>query len=163
MTPSQFLVEVMLPAAGWLEPLVGVASPPAALVLLGAVAAQESGLVAPVQDGGGPARGWWQFEPAGVDGLLANGISSPLVAQVAGALGLSASSGALWPELVVNDRLAYSLARLLVWTCPRALPAAADEGWEQYLGLWRPGKPRPADWPANWERAAAAIAAMPTA
>lgn len=62
-----------------------------------------------------------------------------------------------------DDTLACIFARLLLWTDARALPAAdaasQQTAWNYYNRNWRPGKPHPAAWPANWKAALVAISA----
>jgi len=55
--------------------------------------------------------------------------------------------------------LAAGVARLLLWTDPKALPAIgdADAGWSLYLRTWRPGKPHPKTWPALYAQAMAVV------
>ena len=122
---------------------------------------QESELAHRVQiiDGGGrgPAHGLWQFERAGgVLGVLSHKASRAYAWRVCDARGVPADSRAVWERLEHDDILAAVFARLLIWTDPYKLPGLDDEAgaYQMYCErLWRPGKPRPSDWPANWRRA----------
>jgi len=54
-----------------------------------------------------------------------------------------------------NDTLAACMARLLLYTDPRALPATGeqDAAWEYYIRNWRPGMPHPQSWGARYDKA----------
>ena len=95
----------------------------------------------------GPARGFWQFEPIGIKGVLYHGASSEYIWEVAGRLKIKRESGVL-EAVAYNDALACAFARLLLWTLPEALPAKNEpkKGWDQYISGWRPGKPHPETW-----------------
>jgi len=47
----------------------------------------------------------------------------------------------IWVVIGFDDVLAAGLARLLLWSDPRRLPAVGDEegSWALYLRTWRPG------------------------
>lgn len=141
----------LLPAAMDSEP---------ALVMLLAIGLQESGLTARVQivDGGGqgPARGLWQFERrGGCAGVLRHNASRYWMHSVCDARGVKPTPTALWAALATDDVLAAAAARLLLFTDPRRLPepGEAADAWALYLRVWRPGKPHPNRWPANYARA----------
>jgi len=105
----------------------------------------------------GPARGFWQFETSGVRGVQRHPSSRVPLRYALKTLGypVDLSPTALQAVLEHNDVVAAVCARLLLWTLPDRLPSVdrADVGWGQYLAAWRPGKPRPTDWPANYARA----------
>lgn len=138
---------------------------PVAVMLLLAIGLQESGLCARcqiVQGGGrGPARGLWQNERGGgVLGVLTNPATKFHAQRVCAALGVSPDSQTVWAALETNDVLAAAFARLILFADPRALPSKDDQagGWALYADrAWRPGKPRPDEWPANFARARAYI------
>lgn len=126
---------------------------------------QESDFLARVQvvDGGGkgPARGLWQFERfGGVRGVLLHPATEALAQAVCKACRVPGEIGVVWAELERNDVLAAAFARLFLFTDPGPLPAVGDAqaAWACYERTWRPGKPHPARWPANY---AAALAAVP--
>ena len=132
---------------------------PEARVILLAIAGQESGCTARCQAGNGPARGLWQFERGGgVKGVLLHDSSRYWAHQVCAARGVPPIDGQVWARLETDDVLAAAFARLLLFTDPRRLPALGAEGlaWDGYKRNWRPGKPHPDRWPANY-RAALAI------
>lgn len=131
-----------------------------ARILLLAFGLQESQYLTRVQMAGGPARGWWQFErgtPAtrgGVTGVMLHQASAPHLLDVCNRRGVPFESAAIWNALTWDDILAAALARLLMWTDPRALPTDSAGGWDLYMRTWRPGKPHPARWPGFFAQAA---------
>lgn len=94
----------------------------------------------------GPARGWPQFEPAGLRGVLTHPASRGYAAHVLTTLGYD-SPAALMPAWLTsahealkhNDTLAMAMARLLLWTLPQAMATEVEGGLAQYLNAWRPG------------------------
>ena len=130
---------------------------PEARALLIAIALQESGLRARRQMGDGPARGYWQFEQIGVRGVLESPSkrAKSLALQFVTEMDCQATTEAVWGAIEHNDILATGLARILLWTHPAPLPKRlqTDAAWDYYEGLWRPGKPRPEKWIANWNQA----------
>ena len=120
--------------------------------LLVAIAMQESGLRARTQLGG-PARGLWQFEKAGVASVLMHPATANAAGDLCSALIYSPVPTLVHAAIADNDQLACGIARLLIFTHPRPLPDTPDEGWAQYTDLWRPGKPRPETWAQNWAAA----------
>ena len=128
---------------------------PRAKVMLLAIAQQESGLRHRIQQPNGPARSYWQFERGGgVRGIMRHGVSSPHLRRVVALLDYKFDERVLHLAMTDNDLLAACMARLLLYTVPRALPTNAADGWEQYLfDSWRPGKPHPATWGGNYRRA----------
>jgi hypothetical protein len=131
---------------------------PAARALLVAISLQESQLQARRQTDG-PARSYFQFEPAGIAGVLQHHSSALHAAQICLALDVQASVSAVYRAIEFQDTLACVFARLLLWTLPDQLPTRDDVNgaWRQYLAAWRPGKPRAEDWPENYERAWTAL------
>lgn len=137
---------------------------PAARVMLLAIGLQESRFTHRQQIGG-PARGFWQFEKGtrasrgGVSGVFLHAASKGHLAALCKARSVACDPDAIYPALEYDDVLAAGVARLLLWTDPRALPAVgdADAGWSLYLRTWRPGKPHPQTWPALYAQAIAAV------
>lgn len=146
-----------------------------ARAMLYAIGLQESGMVHRYQllpsGAKGPARGLWQFESGlpfrlgGVALLLDHEkvglrIMEELAARTPEYPG-DASAFGIWKALATDDILAAMLARLLLWTDPHKLSEAnessAEGAWKTYLRCWRPGKPRPEEWPANWSKALDAV------
>jgi hypothetical protein len=150
---TRILRAYVIPAALSLLPSE-MASPEAAALLL-AIAQQESGCIARTQMDGGPARGYWQAEQGG---MIRGVLGHPQTADLARALWrdldyhAEPTAWAVYDAVQHNDVLAAGIARLGLLTLPGALPDRADVigGWRQYLAAWRPGKPRPNDWPASW-------------
>jgi hypothetical protein len=149
-TVSRFIV----PATYSLLP--GEMASKQATAMLLAIGLQESGFRHRYQIPVAHARGFWQFEEAGLHGVLHHPATAEHVSRFGLSLGYrTVTVGTLHPAIQHNDVLACGLARLLLWTLPDALPGPDDleEGLRQYLSAWRPGKPRPEEWPGNYRRA----------
>jgi hypothetical protein len=125
----------------------------AARVILLAITLQEADAVNRVQFGNGPAHGLWQFERGGgVKGVMEHPSSRDFARALCQARKVPFDRVAVWEALVHDDVLAAGLARLLLYTDFHPLPgvdASVEETWGYYERNWRPGKPRPADWPKN--------------
>lgn len=146
------LRDIILPALAILPPPMTSIR---AQVMLLAIGQQESWLTHRRQLGGGPARGLWQFERAGIQGVLHHPATMEHAASVCWRCANAGTTAAVYHQLESDDILACAFARLLLWTLPGALPGRdqAEEGWQQYVAAWRPGKPRREKWDANFERA----------
>ncbi|CAB3876447.1 hypothetical protein [Achromobacter ruhlandii] len=137
---------------------------PAARVMLLAIGLQESRFEHRRQIGG-PARGFWQFEKGsrasrgGVWGVYLHPVSKGHLAVLCKAHSVACDPEAIYAALEYDDVLAAGVARLLLWTDTKALPAIgdADAGWVLYLRTWRPGKPKPDSWPPLYRQAAAQV------
>lgn len=130
-----------------------------ARVLLLAIGLQESGFETR-QQAGGPARGYWQFEQGGgVHGVLTHPASSQYAKAICGLRAVAPIESDVYGALRSDDLLGCAFARLLLWTDAQHLPALgdADGAWKYYVHNWRPGKPRPDDWPANYAQAVAQV------
>ena len=57
-----------------------------------------------------------------------------------------------------NDVLAAVAARLLLWTDPQPAPKSAQEGWDCYARVWRPGKPHRETWDGYYAAAVERVA-----
>jgi hypothetical protein len=132
--------------------------------LLLCIGLQESGFETREQYGGGPARGFWQFEQGteashgGVWGVYAHPASSGPLQHVCRRRRVEFDPVAIYNTLALDDILAAAVARLLIYTDPYSLPFEQDDGWVMYAErTWRPGKPRPDDWPDNWGQAVDAM------
>lgn len=130
---------------------------PNARAMLVAIGLQESRFLHR-QQVGGPARGFWQFERAGLHGVMTHSATREPLADVMRRMRYGSIVWQLEPFSVAithNDVLACVVARLLLWTLPEALPERAQPslGWEQYLDAWRPGRPHPESWEALYEEA----------
>lgn len=154
MNPTaRYVVEAVYPAAALLLP--PAMNTPAAWRMLTAIGLQESRFRYRAQVLG-PARGFWQFEMGGVNGVLRHEASRDAARDVLARLAYADTSPQKIHEaLQHNDVLAACFARLLLWTDARPLPATSSAGWESYLDTWRPGKPHPNTWALFFEAAGA--------
>lgn len=130
-----------------------------ARVMLLSIGLQESELCYNCQLGNGPAHGKWMFERVGVAGVLNDPRTAALAETALLHLSVPHFTTEVYARLPTDDVLAAVVARLLLWSDPRPLPALGDvEGaWQCYLRNWRPGKPRPHDWPLNYAKAMSVI------
>lgn len=161
MTPSVFLTQVLDPGLAFLKATLGDKPPGGdnVRVWLLATAAQESDLEYVEQLGGGPGRGYWQFETETVSEILTNSASAAMAAKICAAMHLLPTTQAIYQHLLVDPNLMVAFARLDLWCDPFPLPPLGDAlaGWETYLRVWRPGKPRQDDWAMNYAAAMQAI------
>ncbi|RAS11261.1 hypothetical protein [Cupriavidus alkaliphilus] len=144
-----------------IEPALAILPPgmdsPQARVMLLAIGMQESHFEYRRQMGGGPARGYWQFEEGtrasrgGVCGVYLHDARRFWLDRLCAARGVQFLPSSIYRAIETDDVLAAGVARLLLFTDPLRLPATddADGAWGLYLRTWRPGKPRPHEWPAN--------------
>ena len=152
MNAVQSIDETVIPAA--LAALSMRVTPELRVMLL-AIGLQESGLSARAQilngGGKGPARGLWQFEKGGVRGVYLHRASNESLRLLCRARDVNFDVSQIWGALETDDVFACGVARLLLWTDPRKLPAVDDEdaAWEYYLRNWRPGKPHRDRWSKN--------------
>lgn len=160
MDPAAFRRAVVRPGLHQLEAGGGPAITRAAERFLIAIALQESEATARYQHSPaqvpGPARGFWQFEIAGVLGVLNHSSTSVLAAEAVKRAEVVLQEAAVHRAIEGHDALAVAFARLLILTHPQPLPETEEQGWQQYLSLWRPGRPRREKWPRCWERASEA-------
>ena len=151
ISPADMLNKVVRPALKYLPEAM---SSERALALLVAIPGQEANLAHRWQvvdlnqpEKRGPARGLYQFERGtqasrgGVWGVYLHPASRYWLAQVCAALCVPFEPRAIWLELESNDTLAVCVARLLLFTDPKALPSIhdAEAAWLLYLRCWRPG------------------------
>jgi hypothetical protein len=136
-----------------------------ALVMLVAIALQESALEhrwqvidAKRPDKKGPARGLWQFElgskakGGGVWGVYKHAASRYWLSQVCAARNVAFEPRAIWLALETDDVLACCVARLLLFTDAKRLPAISEPkaAWDLYrYRTWCPGKPHAGKWGGN--------------
>ncbi len=155
MTPQRLLQRAILPALDELATLGIPSTVPAARMML-AIALQESGLnhrrqVSAGGEENGPAASYWQFEVGGgCRGVLTHPASKAKMLAICDAFNIKAEPQALWEAMRYNDIVAAAAARLFLYTYPKSLPMTADDGWQQYISIWRPGKPHPETWAKNW-------------
>lgn len=131
-TAAHFLNHIIRPSLG----CIGLSTPAACELLLG-TALVESGLLHRRQLGGGPARGFFQMEPATHDDIWTNFLNyrSQLAGSVASLL--SSPGADKHTELETNDRYACAMARVHYARAPAPLPRAGDvvgmaRYWKQY-------------------------------
>lgn len=107
----------------------------------------------------GPARGMWQFERAGVRGVLRHPASRDAALMLLETLNYPPKVGVIHRAIAHNDVLAAGFARLLLWTDPHALPGLADSqvSWDYYLRTWRPGKPKRHTFDEFWQQATSEV------
>lgn len=155
MTPHRLLKHAILPALDELATLGIPSSVPAARFML-AIALQESNLSyrRQVVNGGkesGPAASFWQFEVGGgCKGVLTHPSAAPRMTKICEAFNVAPEPLALWEAMRYQDIVAAAAARLLIFTLPHSLPMTAENGWNQYLSAWRPGKPHLERWAECW-------------
>lgn len=160
MTPNFFYAHTVEPTLMliYTVPEIMLAPTREAAVLLMAIAGQESNWAARRQGGGGPARSYWQFEKGGGIAELFQKTPRQLGAMCV-LLDIPYNQTVVFEAMAWNDTLACTMARLLLWQDPAALPAIGDKdaSWQYYLRNWRPGAPRPDDWPGNYNRGLNAV------
>jgi len=156
MTPQHFLTLAIRPALSLLP--MRMNSPRAEALIL-AIALQESKLQHRRQMNGGPARSYLQFERNGVAGVLGHHASARIAERMCGELDIRPTVEAVYTAIEFHDVLAAIFGRLLLWTLPDSLPERGEEdaALHQYLSAWRPGRPHPEFWKANYTRAWTAI------
>ncbi len=142
MMLDQIMDDALRPAMALLPARMNT---PAADCMLLAIGLQESRFVHRRQIGG-PARGFWQF-------------SRDHLATLCKARSVAGDPDAIYAALEYDDVLAAGVARLLLWTDPKALPPVGDTqaAWALYLRTWRPGKPKPDSWGGLYQQAVTAI------
>lgn len=136
-----------------------------ATTMILATCGQESQFKYRIQMGGGPAHGLAQFElgkpgtGAGVYGVYEHPAVRDWLQSVCQNRDVPFTPEAIYAALVHDDMLALTMARLLYYTNAKPLPSLGDQdgAWSYYVGTWHPGKPRPQDWPANYQAALAAV------
>lgn len=127
---------------------------PEAKAILTAICLQESALKHRRQVGG-PALGLWQWELAQVGLVLRHEVVGPLARNVLAALVYEPGDPPhehIHAAMQHNDILQCAFSRLLLWPDAAPLPKQSDVqgSLATYLRVWRPGRPRPLDWPHNY-------------
>lgn len=153
MSALNYIHGIVVPAA--LALLPPKMTTPEARAMLIAIGLQESRFEYRRQVEG-PARGYWQFELAGVRGVVNHKASAQPAASALQNMGYyDCTPEQIHMAITDNDILACVFARLLLWTLPGPLPQRLDsvEGYAQYFQAWRPGKPHRDSWDAFYERA----------
>lgn len=132
-----------------------------ARVMLLASGLQESRFEFRAQLGGGPARSFWQAEEGtkssrgGVTGVFLHSASHELLRALCRDRDCEFTPRSIWERIEHDDVLAAGVARLLLWTDSKPLPAVGEReaAWDYYLRVWKPGKPKRRSWRAYYERA----------
>lgn len=161
MTLSDVISTAIAPALALLPAQMDT---PEARVMLLSIGLQESRFTAR-QQVGGPAHGLWQFEqgtPAskgGIWGVYLHSASSYWLSGLCDERSVSFDPVSIYNAVVTDDVLAAGVARLMLFTDPRKLPAVNDVqgSWQTYARVWNPGKPKPDTWPALHAQAVAAV------
>lgn len=162
MMPGFFLSRILDPGLDWVATHGSVQqNRAAARPWMLAVALQESALVERYQilDGGAPgaARSWWQVEEPTVRLLLRHEVTGPRLRSMCDAASVRHDPICIWRAIEGHDMLAVGVARLLLLADPHPVPVDEAGGWECYMRVWRPGKPRPEKWGSCWRMAQQAI------
>lgn len=151
-SPHAFLVDTIRPTLQ----SIGLHTPAAEQLLLG-TAMQESNLVHRRQLGNGPARGYFQMEPATHNDIWNNYLAfkPTLGAKIASLL--SAPTADRIGELEHNDRYACAMARAHYHRVPAALPAEGDivgmaHYWKRYYNTVL-GAGKPEEFLTKWRKA----------
>ena len=150
MTTLPYIRDFIFPAAFSFLPVE--MNTDRARVLLMAIGLQETRFAYRTQIRG-PAKSFWQYEAAGIMGVLTHQASKPIMREVLTKLCYDDSVQVSVEAVEHNDVLACIYARLLLWTDPHPLPDTADLAWDYYLRNWRPGRPRRESWDENYSMA----------
>ncbi|SUA63194.1 Uncharacterised protein [Oligella urethralis] len=140
---------IITPAMKYLPPKMDSKKARAMMI---AIALQESRMIHTRQIRG-PARGYWQFESGGgLRGIMNHRASAPYLRGIVQSFNLPWERSALFNAIEHMQVFAAICARLLLWTDPRPLPASdAEQAWQYYMRVWRPGKPHRHTWDNFWK------------
>jgi hypothetical protein len=138
-----------------------------ATLMLLAIGLQESRFEHRRQVGGGPARGYWQFElgsaasRGGVWGVYLHRATHEDLRLLCRARDCNFDPAPIYRAIETDDVLAAGVARLLLFTDPKPLPAMGEaaKAWDYYLRNWRPGKPHRKSWAGLYAAAVEHVAA----
>jgi len=138
-----------------LDYLAAIGGPPQskqADVLLAAIKYQESDGIHTHQRGGS-ARGLWQFEKITIKELFR--VYPDLMNKLCDHYLISNNVEAVYQDLLINNKLAIALARLLLYKDPLPLPEIGDieEAWIYYIRNWKPGRPNKQRWSKSYSQA----------
>lgn len=157
MDPAVFLHDILRPGLVSLAGYSSLLPDRTAERFLLAIALQESDATHRYQNAPasspGPARGFWQFETSGVLGVLTHRTTAVLAEEACRRAHVVHQVAAVHRAIEGHDALAVAIARLLVLTDPQPIPQTQHDGWEKYLRLWRPGRPRADRWARCWDLA----------
>lgn len=160
MTPDACLRDAIRPACALLGPKFTSAKVD---VLLLAIALQESGLETRIQRNRGPAKGFWQFERGGVQGVASHFTTKDHYKRLLELCGVDRTMSPNMVQGLLDDEkydvLAAGLARLNLWWLPVSLPKIGEieAAWLQYLSAWQPGRPHRARWNTSYPTAMEAV------
>jgi hypothetical protein len=135
ISPSELKKYIVAPALARL----GLPGGPAALALVTGTAGVESGAAALVQNGGGPALGLWQMEPATERDCWANFLSGEpgLESTIARMLPPGLGQADRCQQLIGNLYYAAAMCRVKYRRAPQALPDPNDPiGMAEYWKKW---------------------------
>jgi hypothetical protein len=125
------------------------------IMLMTAIGFQESRFLYRRQIGGGPARGFWQFEKGGVEAVLKHSVGDIARDVMYNMSMFGTDADYIMQAIEYNDVLAAVFARLLLFTNKKIIPTFCEANkealWKYYLETWRPGKPRPETWDKSIE------------
>lgn len=158
MTPQRLLKTAIIPALAELQ-AHGIKDTFEARRFLLAIALQESRIdkrrqVTASGKEDGPACSFWQFEKGGgCRGILNHRQTKAIATAICRDYDIEPTEQGLWEAMRYQDIVAAAAARLLIYTLPSPLPTTAEQGWQQYIDAWRPGKPHPATWAGHWKTA----------
>jgi hypothetical protein len=152
MSALPYIAKVVIPAAYSMLPFQMRAPESRAMII--AICLQESRFEHRRQIGG-PARGFPQFELAGIRGVLNHHATRPHILKVLQELQYDDSPETSYAAIEHNDTLAMAYSRLNLWWHPDKLPGPGevDRAWNYYIETWRPGKPHEHTWDAFYSRA----------
>lgn len=130
---------------------------PEAKALLTAICLQESGFKHRKQIGG-PALGFFMWELPQVGLVLRHEVIGPMALKVLADLAYSVGAPPfenIHAAMQHNDILQCAFSRLMLWPDAAPLPQRGDVqgSLATYLRVWKPGRPHPEKWPANWAQA----------
>ncbi|MBO9647345.1 MAG: hypothetical protein J7605_02460 [Variovorax sp.] len=158
MPLDQVIKQILSPGLAMLP--LPMDTPNARLMLL-TIGRQESRFRFRRQQGGGPARGFWQFEQGGsVKGVMNHPATCGHAHRVCNELDMAWDRTSIWAAMETNDLLALCFARLNLWWAPGPLPEVGDydAAWKLYADVtWRPGKPRRETWNRYYDEARSAL------
>ncbi|MGV8863250.1 MAG: hypothetical protein ACOH2T_19050 [Pseudomonas sp.] len=89
----------------------------------------------------GPAVGFYQFETAGIRGVLTHETTKKHALAACAKEKVAPTVAAVYTALPQEqyDNLAVAFARLNLWWHHLPLPDDAESAWKYYLHTWRPG------------------------
>lgn len=154
MASLDYIIDCVIPAALCLLP--DEMESDQAKAMLVAIGLQEGRLQHRRQIKG-PARSFWMFEEAGINGVLRHPATRGHALGVLMMMGYEPDVDVIYTAIEHNDILACVFARLNLWWYPDPLPEESGPAWDQYLAIWKPGRPHQATWHDFYEQAWAAV------